>query len=50
MTGDFDKKMNKSMMQKNHETNSIAKIQTHCRDTIMKIEHNYQEEINMIRN
>lgn len=37
MTGDFDKKMNKTMMQKNHETNSIAKIQTHCRDTIMKI-------------
>jgi hypothetical protein len=43
MNGEFDKKINKTLLQKNHEANSIAKIQAHCRDTIIKVEQNYQE-------
>lgn len=29
--------------------NSISKIQAHCRDTITKVEQNYQEQLNIVR-
>lgn len=43
MTSELDKKLSKVNIQKNHEASSIAKIQAHCRDTIAKVEQNYQE-------
>ena len=42
LTTDFDKKLSKGNTHNNHEQNSIAKIQNHCRDAINQMEQHYQ--------